>query len=363
MIFVSVEAGLWNNSFTKEMYDEYNGQHWTSQDVEDILSHIPDGGLDLDAEAFVRAFSFSAGRFALSIGGNVGAYSRVDKNVLKLGLEGNALNETYGFDNTDGEGVGVGVVGLSWGQPVRVSFADAAAVGVTVRILYGVGYGTLDRADFSLTTASYGTDVSGDYEVTYGMGGLGWGGDFGAAVQFGEKWTVSLGLSNVFGSIPWSKDVQKEVGYVNGDSLDVFDFEEDVADSSWTVEGGEFSTKLPILLRMGCAFEEGPVILTADYVQGFRDGPLSSTSPRFAVGTEWSGLAWLPLRMGVVLGGSMGFGTSFGLGIRPGGFVLDIGVMNRGFVLPQNSKGLIVAVEMGMELHRKESEVVNIGDF
>ena len=122
-------------------------------------------------------------------------------------------------------------------------------------------------------------------------------------------------------------------------------------------------TTLPEDVSRAWDDREGPVILTADYVQGFRDGPLSSTSPRFAVGTEWSGLAWLPLRMGVVLGGSMGFGTSFGLGIRPGGFVLDIGVMNRGFVLPQNSKGLIVAVEMGMELHRKESEVVNIGDF
>ena len=363
MTFISAEAGVWNNSFTKKMYEKYNGAHWTSEDIEDILNHIPDGGFGLDAEAFVRTFSFSAGRFAFSLGASAGAYSRLDKNIFKLGLEGNALDETYGLDNTDGEGVGVGLVSLSWGQPMNVSFADVFAVGGTVHILYGGVYGNVDKADFSLTTASYGTDVNGDYEVTYGMGGVGWGFDLGTAAQFGEKWTVSLGLINVLGSIPWSKEIEKEVGYVNGDSLDVIDLEEDFSDSSWMVEGGEFSTKLPMLLRLGCAFEEGPVLLTADYVQGFHDGPLSSTTPRFALGSEWRGVGWLPLRMGVVLGGSVGFGTSFGFGIRPGGFVFDIGVMNRGFAFPQNSKGLIVAVEIGMELQRKESEVVKVGDF
>jgi len=63
------------------------------------------------------------------------------------------------------------------------------------------------------------------------------------------------------------------------------------------------------------------------------------------------GIGWLPLRMGVVMGGRIGFGTSLGFGFRLGGFALDIGMMNRGFVSPQNSKGLVVAMEMGLGLH------------
>jgi hypothetical protein len=50
------------------------------------------------------------------------------------------------------------------------------------------------------------------------------------------------------------------------------------------------------------------------------------------------------------MGGRIGFGTSFGFGLRPGKFVLDIGVMNRGFILPNSSKGVFLAVEMGVGL-------------
>ena len=111
-----------------------------------------------------------------------------------------------------------------------------------------------------------------------------------------------------------------------------------------------FSEKLPTLLRAGVAFKEGPVMLSVDYYQGFQRSAFADTKPRFAVGTEWRGIGWLPLRMGVIMGGRIGFGTSFGFGFRLGEFSLDIGMMNRGFVSPQNSKGLVIALDMGVGL-------------
>jgi len=361
--FISLEAGVWNNSFTNDQYNQYNGALWTSQDIEDIMNSIPDDGLTLDVKAFARAFSFSVGRFAISIGADAGSFTRLDKTFFQLPLQGNELNETYEMDDTDGEAMGIGRTSLSWGQPVNVSFADAFAVGLTVHFIYGGAYGHVDKAYASFTTADYGMDIDADYEVKYALGGLGWGLDLGTAAQFNEKWTVSLSLGNVIGSIPWSREVNTEIGYVHGDSLGVIDFDEDVIDSSWTIEGNSFSNKPPIVLRLGCAFKEGPVVITADYCQGFREGAWVSTKPRFALGTEWSGVSWLPLRVGVVMGGRVGFGTSFGFGIRPGGFVLDIGVMNRGFVTPGKSKGVIVAVELGIDLQKKKSDVVRVGDF
>jgi hypothetical protein len=52
----------------------------------------------------------------------------------------------------------------------------------------------------------------------------------------------------------------------------------------------------------------------------------------------------------MVLGGRMGFGTSLGLGLRPGGFVFDLGMMSRGFAFPNSSKGYVFGLEFGMEL-------------
>jgi len=103
--------------------------------------------------------------------------------------------------------------------------------------------------------------------------------------------------------------------------------------------------------------------LTADVTKGFEDGPFYSSKPRVSVGTEWRGISWLPIRMGIVMGGRIGVGTSFGFGIRPGGFVLDIGMMNRGFISPKNSKGFILGVELGIDLQRKESDVLKVSDF
>ncbi|RKY51960.1 MAG: hypothetical protein DRP89_08420, partial [Candidatus Neomarinimicrobiota bacterium] len=108
MTFFSIETGVWNNSLNKGMYDKYfvNGTKdqdgnivWEQQDVEDILNHIPDDGLGLNAEVFVRTLCFSAGRFALSFGANVGSFVQLDKTLFELPLAGNELNKKYTLNN------------------------------------------------------------------------------------------------------------------------------------------------------------------------------------------------------------------------------------------------------------------------
>ena len=374
--FVSVGAGVWNNSFTKDMWDEYiygdgTGVEWTQQDIEDILGMIPADGFGLDVATTFRTLSFSAGRFAFSITAQVGSYLQMAKSFFDLALEGNELGETHDFSDTDGEALGLGIVSLSWGQPIAVSFADAFAVGANLNLLFGGGYARPDRADFSVTTTENGFDVDGEYEATATyLGDVGFGLDLGAAAQFGEHWTVSLAIGNVLGNVSWSgEEGERYVGYVRGESLTAFTIAEDeegedaIADSSWTEALSAFSTQLPRVLRVGAALEIGTFLLAADFCQGFKDGPYTTIKPQISVGTEWRGLSWLPLRMGFVVGGRIGFGTSFGLGFRPGGFVLDIGVINGGFVVPQSSKGVIVGFDFGIDLQRKKEDVFRVGDF
>ena len=369
--FFAAEGGGWNNSFNKTLYDKYNGQHWNSQDVQDILSHIPDDGFKLHTDVFVNSFSFSVGRFAFSLGAKATGYTFLDKEIFEIGLMGTTLNEIYNFETTDGEGIGLGAASFSWGQPIPVSFADVFSVGATLHLLYGAVHGTVAEGELIVNNSIFGIDVNGSYLINYALpveddpwgGNLGWGFDLGVAAQFGDKWTVSAGLANAYSTVSWTSKVENLEGYVMGDSLDVIDYD-DVSDSSWTTEGGEYTTHLPQILRIGVSFKEGPVLLTADYCQGFRKGLWSSTTPQFSMGTEWSGLSWLPLRFGLVFGGRLGFGTSAGLGIRPGGFVLDIAVMNQGFVSPGASKGLMTAIELGIDLDpRKSEDVVRAKDF
>ncbi|MFH1941274.1 MAG: DUF5723 family protein [bacterium] len=372
--FISLGAGVWNNSFSKSMYDKYivgdgkGSVHWTQEDIEDILGHIPDSGLGLNIGTSVRAFSFSIGRFALSFGVDAGGFLQLDKTLFDFILTGNELGKTYDLGIKNNEALGIGMASVSWGQPIRVSFADAFSVGGTARLLWGGAYANAAKGTFSFTTTEFGFDLDAEYEAAFGyLGGFGLGLDLGTAAQFGQRWTVSLGLANVLGSVSYTMDDStKTVGYLRGTGLTVYDITDDenvIEDSSWTEIPEKISARLPMLLRVGASYETGPFLFTADYSQGFQEKAFVGTTPRFALGAEWRGLSWLPLRIGVAMGGRIGLGTSLGFGIRPGGFVLDVGVMNRGLFLPKSSKGIIFGMEIGIDLQRKKQDAVRIGDF
>ena len=359
MTIVSAEAGLWNNSFTLGMYERYNGEYWSAQDVDEILSHIPDDGFGLDVYTSIRALSFSVGRIALSFGGDVISTVRLDKGLFDLGLRGNELGETYRFSDTEGEGLALGSARLSMGLPISVSFADAFSLGASVNLVWGGAYARTDRTDLTLDMGEYLFDIDGSYEVTYAyLGEFGAGVDAGASAQFGDHWTAGISLSNIIGTVKWPENDSTLAGFVRGDSLSVLGLSEDevaLEDSSWTVGSLPISLRLPQVLRFGLAYSYGPVLFSADFSQRLSTETGFTEKARISVGTEYSGLSWLPIRFGVVTGGRIGFGSSFGFGIRPGGFVLDVGVMNRGFFIPKNSKGVIVAVEIGIDLTKKQT--------
>jgi len=373
MTFISTEVGVWNNTFTKNMYDKYfvegadpvtNQIFWTASDIENILDAIPNDGLDLNTSVAVRALSFSVGRFAFSVRAIGRTFLRLDKTFFEIPLTGTELGKSYGFSNTDGKGIGVGLMSFSWGQPVQVSFADHFAVGGTFHLIYGGGYAQADYANLKLDNMSYGVNLDGDFKATYALGKMGWGMDIGAAAQMGEKWTVGASLSQLVGSIPWSEEIKTVEGFIQGDSINVENgLDEDKDFDSEEIDGIEFSAKLPAVFRVGCSYREGDVLLSADYYQCFKEHAWANTKPRLSVGTEWQKLKWLPLRMGVILGGRMGFGTSFGFGFRFGSFIMDFGIMNKGFISPNNSKGIIAAFGMGIDLQPKSNGPTTVGDF
>jgi hypothetical protein len=360
----SVSAGVGNNSFSIDTYNEYAvDAYWDPQEVEALLDQVPDNGLGVDVLADVRVLSFSVGRFALALSGRAGGSVMIDRTLLEIPFEGTKVGETYRFDDMDATSLAVGNVKLSYGTPLRVSFADTFAVGGSFHMDVGGGYGRIDTSRLDLEIGTFGFNIDGRYAGVAAPLGRGWGFDLGAAAKINRKWTVSASLMNLIGSIRWNKDVRQFGGWVVGDSVGVLDFTEDkkneeedgndegfsaVQDTSWERDAKGFSKKAPAEMHVGCLYQEGTYSLSADWVQGFSNMGWVTTRPRIAVGTEWRKIRWLPLRMGVVIGGRIGFGTSFGFGIRPGKFVLDVGVMNRGFILPSSSKGVFLGVEMGV---------------
>ena len=357
--FFSISAGVGNNSFTKDLYDKYfvegadenNKIYWNSDDVNAILSSIPDNGFVGHVLTNIQFLSFSVGRFALTFRAYGSMFTRLSREYFEIPLVGNKMNQIYNMSKTKAAGMGLGIVSFSYGHPIKVNFAKAFSVGASFKMLYGLGYANSDKASMILETAPYGFNLHGAYEATVAVGGLGWGLDLGTAAKLNKKWDFSLSLSNALGNISW-KDPKTELGYFNGDSLYVLSFddsdENSTDDSSWSVDKERFSNKSPSVLRFGVAYKESDFIITADYLQSFHDNAFFSIQPRFVFGTEWRKLGFFPLRMGVGVGGRLGTTLSFGFGLHLGSFKFDVGIMNRGFINPNTSKGFTFAVDMSI---------------
>ena len=370
--FFSISAGLGNNAFTKQLYDKFfvegadenNKIYWSSSDVNSLLSYIPDKGFLGYALTNVQLLSFSVGRFAFSIRAFGSMFSRLNKEYFEIPLIGNKMNTIYNMNKTKAAGMGIGIVSFSYGHPVNVDFAKAFSVGASFKMLYGLGYANTDKASAIFETAPYGFNVHGAYEATVAAGGLGWGFDIGTAMKLNDKWDFSLSMSNALSNISW-QDPKKEVGYFKGDSLYVISFDDSeeigIEDSSWSIDKDKFSRGVPSVIRFGAAYREDGFLISADYIQAFTESAFYSTSPRFLLGTEWSGIGFLPLRKGVGVGGRLGTTLSFGFGLHLGSFKFDVGIMNRGFLNPNTSKGFNVAVDMSIIPSIKKN--VMVSDF
>ena len=240
-------------------------------------------------------------------------------------------------------------LGLSYGDQIPVEFAEIFTVGGSLNLLYGIQYTKLEQADFNLVFNEFDFAMDGTYEARMATGKLGWGLTLGSAAQLNDRLSAGIRLDNIISHLGWDKNVKQSFGTLTGDSLALGDMNDAVDDSTWTQDGKAFSSRLPFRICMGAKYREGDFVMTADYVQGFRNTGWARTRPQLNIGTEWRKVPWLPLRLGVLLGGRLGYGSSFGLGLRPGGFVWDIAIMNRGFITSGSSKGLLISTEFGLE--------------
>ncbi len=358
--FASVSAGLSNNAFNKGMYDRYfvegadddNNIYWTEQDVRDILNAIPDNGLNVNTNVYVQSLSLSAGRFALSFTSHAAVYANIEKTLFEIPLIGTEIGESYIIDDIDAYGLGYAKASLSWGQPLSVSFADAFSIGWNLNVLYGGGYAKSDTVFAQIDLLPEGIHVNGIYEASYAyLGEPGFGLDLGAAAQKGDKWTFGISFSNIIGQLVYKQNAERAGGSFSADSLSaVSDFEEDFTEDNWTEEGAEYTVRLPLIMRMGVSFKEGSLLLGLDYSQGFTDNPFVSKAPRFSFGLEYTGLSFLPVRTGVVIGGYEGFGLSCGFGFNLGGVTMDFAILNRGGFSAGSSRGVYAGFELGIHL-------------
>jgi len=357
---LSINATAKNNSFSKTQYDKYftTGRFLNESDKNDILNSIPDGGLRGDLSARANSLAFYMPYFSLSLAFLGNAFAKLPEDLPELLFNGNAEEgRQYKIGDIDGDGWGGLGILISGAYPVFQGdkyWWNNVAVGATVKLIAGLGVFEIVDSEgilynFDRSQDRYYARIEQKFEARTAEGGKGFGFDFGAVGKFREKWTVGITFLNIFGSVRWSGSPEKHIMSVIADSLAISEtFVETpdsvVTDTDTSYSIGKFSTGLPKVLDLAASYQALPFLLvTGEYEQGLTKSMAGTTTPRFALGAEYSQLPILPVRAGLSLGGRFGTSLAFGFGVNLRNWIMDLAYIAYGGVFPSSSKGISLA--------------------
>ncbi len=349
-------AYVQNSSFTLDDYRKYNGAFLDDADKQALLSKIPSSGLAIAGDAQAMVLGLSAKKFAVNVTTTGASDINLAKDFVELALQGNAFGREYRFDGSRGRAWALTHVGFSFGQPVDVVWIEDLAAGFTFKYVHGWSYAEVVRADGSLITDFDGLRSDGRLEMRTATGGDGYAADIGISGKISEQWSFAWMWNNVISGLKWKKDVRIYEYGVTADSITIESLSASAADSLYDTyareyAGEPFRTSLSGQIRLSTVYKKRSFLLVADYIQGFRNAPGVSRKPQLSVGGEYSGLAFLPLRAGVAVGGKTGFATTFGFGLRLAGFSVNFAAVASKSVVPSTGPGvgLVFDVKFGVD--------------
>ena len=347
----SLGVGAGNSAFSLGDYNKYNGKVWSEADKQDILGKVPAEGVIFNTTAEVRALGVSYGRYALRVNVFGAARGRLQKDPVELVLFGNEPDRVYRVDDSDGKGQGIWNLSFSGAYPLQTDAFDEFALGMTLRLMNGIGFLEVLNAKGTLTTQERGMKLEGDGRVKRAEGGSGFSVDLGAAAVLNRRWSAGVSLVHL-GSMSWDKEAFENTGTMGADSLKVTDIiDVETFDDLFNPVDQEralssFSTSLPTTLRLGLSRQTDRSLLALDWEQGLNSSPGSTTRPRISVGGEVLAASWLPVRAGLSLGGRNRTTFTFGFGLGRRRISFDWALRIRKGVIPNAASGVGMATEL-----------------
>lgn len=331
-----------NNSLSLDRYNEITGTYLNESDKEQLLGEIPESGFQLDADVRASAMGAQFGNFAVSFEAWGAGSGNLDRDYFDLVLFGNQLDETVDFSNTYGEGYALATGAVSYGSRVFSGAGFDLYGGISARYFQGIYEMHVEEAYGQMTTTM--EEISGEAFVSTlsAKGGQGAGLDLGLAMQLHDSWTLGLALDNLYTDIRWNTDVEAHEFRIDAAEINLTNdnLDDSVADADTTLYGGEYSTSLPRIMRLGAANRFGSFDVAMDYVQGFETRGTASTTPQLNLGAEWGLCTYFMPRAGMRLGGAGGKSIAGGLGLGLGPWKVDLAAMTRGGLTGGTTKGV-----------------------
>ncbi|MCK9484173.1 MAG: DUF5723 family protein [Candidatus Marinimicrobia bacterium] len=332
-----------NNAISPSLLNNYffTGGYLDDDDKEKLLSYFPDGGLNINPLVQMRFINFSVNRWAFTLGAEVTGKVVAPKSLFHLALFGNEFDEPVDLSDTNLDLQSVITLGIAHGWEIKKipfidfnlnEYVDRLSVGVAVKFLAGAGYSGFDDLTAKVTTYNDKVVLEGDVVGQYGLGGAGLAVDVGASAIINEKVKANLTLNNVVGFLKWGiveagqaeYSIFAEIPSSQFSEIDSIMEESVTKDTTYTVAG--ITSNYPAYMIMGFEYKLlNNLRLFANYRQSFSNDMASAVTPAISVAAEYLPLNWLPLRVGVGVGGNDKFKWGIGSGLNFNHYRLDWG--------------------------------------
>lgn len=339
---VSVDAGSspigWRDvrPYAGKLVPEEIKQSW--------LARIPvNGNFRMAAGLAAQPFGISIGPVALHVTGIAGGSAELPRDAVSLLLFGNADSNdqggTYDLDRGTAIGFAATSAGLSIGQHLAHLGGGQLALGVTAKVVFGIGFVGLQGSTGSVS----GTPLGGDVRfptvtidnTSRPLDHRGYGLDAGVAWQT-RRLTLGVAVSDLFNTFRWNAD---DARLRDGRVL----FNADSASGSFTDRPLDDPALDPTTvgrarklisrarfrpaIRASAALSMGRFLFSAEgyHVTGGLTGRKLGAWTHGAIGAEWRWLGgFLPLRGGAGLAGDRAFDWSAGTGLDFSAFNLNV---------------------------------------
>ncbi|HMW37417.1 MAG TPA: hypothetical protein PLH27_04730 [bacterium] len=330
-----------NNIFSRTDYNKYNGRVLSEADKADIRDLLKGKkAFDFNGSGAARALSVQYKNYAVNFEAGGNGNMQLPREILDVVFAKDAYE--VGSENLSARGKGGGMAALrtslSAGFPLTGLFDKhirEIAVGATLTYMRGIKQVTIK--DFRAFIAESDSFITGArFHTLQSSGGNGFSLSFGVSAQINKEWFAGISVIDVYSKMQWKTLNEKRVAQFDVRSEDIFNAKKKSVDT--TIYGGQYSTRLPGMLRAGVGYQLDKEWLLAGDIEVILHNAPGNVTPRIAVGAENHRWRKVILRSGLSVGGvNQGLDMALGAGFLMGKTILDVGTNNLEGMISQRS--------------------------
>ena len=335
-----------------------------------FLAIFPNAGLDINFQGGGNWLDVGMGNFAISmVQPQIFTSANLPNTIMDVIFNGVQFDQPKDLSDLSLDLLAVAPLSVAYGRqleiPALADKVDRFYAGAGVNYLLGLTDVHLESNKLMLSSTSDSLFIEGKQTLVSNFKddkspvfGQGFSVDLGIAADINRQLSISLALQNLLGSVTWPETFKKthefSISLLSADLEDIADYNSAEMDSlqesfiilDTTYASVSSKTTYPAQVVLGGTYRVSQALTVDVALRQYPDNDyFTGVDSKFSVGLEIESTPFLPIYLGVGIGGFHGFSWGGGFSLNIGGFQWNVGFGENGGFL-EDAKGLRFATEL-----------------